>query len=439
MRPERVFLFIALAAGSAFVLLTPPFGAPDEPAHFYRAWDVSEGRLRPRWVGGHGGADLPASLAELAKDLGEGVHSDARRTIEPSRIRAALGRPLEPDRRIAVDFSNTSQFPFVAYAPQAVGIALGRLAGASPLGCFYAGRFANLLAAAVLTALAIRAAPAFRWFLTLVALMPTAVFLRASLSADALTTACALWLAALVARAAFGPDGAVTVRRAAVAGASAAVLWLTKPPYGLLCLAALIVPRARWAPGARARGVAVYGAASTAAALLMFEAARHLGERVAFGGPRRFRWILRHPLAFLLTMAGDYWQYGFAYALQAVGQLGWLDTKLPTPWRVLYLLVLLGVLAVDGSPSIRVARGQRAALAALTLALMALISASQYVLTAGVQGRYFIPLAGTVPWIFHAQALAGRAPPWLLPWGTAAFSAATMAIALRAVQLRFYP
>ena len=44
--PEAAFLVIGALAGVLFILLTPPFGGADEPAHWYRAYQVSEGTFR---------------------------------------------------------------------------------------------------------------------------------------------------------------------------------------------------------------------------------------------------------------------------------------------------------------------------------------------------------------------------------------------------------
>src|SRR4029079_8068336 len=64
MTPERTVLVVGLLGGLLFVAATPPFQAPDEPNHFARAYQISEGVLFPR----SGGADLPESVVTLRKD-----------------------------------------------------------------------------------------------------------------------------------------------------------------------------------------------------------------------------------------------------------------------------------------------------------------------------------------------------------------------------------
>ena len=54
-----------LLFGLLFALLIPPFQSPDEPNHFYRAWQVSEGHFFPEKKGDRLGGMLPASLMQV--------------------------------------------------------------------------------------------------------------------------------------------------------------------------------------------------------------------------------------------------------------------------------------------------------------------------------------------------------------------------------------
>jgi len=60
--PEAAFLIIGALAGVLFILVTPPFGGADEPAHWYRAYQVSEGTFRAERDGDRVGGLLPTSL-----------------------------------------------------------------------------------------------------------------------------------------------------------------------------------------------------------------------------------------------------------------------------------------------------------------------------------------------------------------------------------------
>jgi len=45
IRFQRIRLFILLGFGLAYVFILPPFEAPDEPAHFARAYSIAEGQV----------------------------------------------------------------------------------------------------------------------------------------------------------------------------------------------------------------------------------------------------------------------------------------------------------------------------------------------------------------------------------------------------------
>ena len=134
MRPDRFFLLAGLLYGLVFLFATPPFQVPDEPAHFYRAYAVSEGNPSSQRAEGGLGAVLPASLEELGAAYKEELAFHPERRIAPERILRSLEVPLEPERRRFVDYRTSAQFTLVPYLPQAAGIAAARWLGAPALG-----------------------------------------------------------------------------------------------------------------------------------------------------------------------------------------------------------------------------------------------------------------------------------------------------------------
>lgn len=64
--PARVFAWVALPVGVLLVALTPPFQVPDEPNHFARAFQVSDGGLVAQRTADSVGGVLPRSIGEAA-------------------------------------------------------------------------------------------------------------------------------------------------------------------------------------------------------------------------------------------------------------------------------------------------------------------------------------------------------------------------------------
>jgi uncharacterized membrane protein len=448
MRPDRFFVAASLLAGLAFVFVTPPFQVPDEPVHFYRSYAVSTGELwgEPARDPAAGfGAVLPASLQEVGSSLRGDVPFRPERKIRPETIRQALRVPLEEDRRAFTDYRNAAQFTFVPYLPQAAGMLVARIFGASTLGLLYAGRVVNLLVATALIAAGLRRMPSYSWLMAMLALTPMALFLRGSLSGDAFGTGVAFLLVGTAARLAWGASEKTEPangKDAALLTACAAALCLSKPVYVALTFLVLLIP-ARRLPGSRK---ALVLTAAAAAFILAMTLAGSIDVSMREGYPinrdAQIRDSLAHPLRTAGIIARDYLQQGDRYVAQIVGQLGWLDTNLPKPFLWGYALLLGLLLVADTRPDVAVGPWQRGVLVLIALATMALISASQYATFTpygadyldGLQGRYFIPLAPAAAWIVHTRRASVRHLDRVLPW----LSVMSSVFALWIVVQRYY-
>jgi uncharacterized membrane protein len=445
--PGRFVLAAALLFGSIFALVTPPFQVPDEPAHFYRAYRVSEGRLDLLPTPGRVAAPLPVSVHRIG-DLFGPLAFHSKRKTSPRAILAALRIPLAPEQREPVFFPSTLTYTFVPYIPQAAGIAAGRLLGAPVLALLYLARLANLLCGALAIAFAVRRLPAFAWLAAMVALTPMCLSLLGSASADVTTIASSFLLVSTVAKLAWGTEGAARGDLLLLAAASA-VLCASKPPYLPLALLVLLIPAARFPRGRRMVFLPLYLGLSLLAASWPVATSRvagygRLGSGVDPG--RQIHDSLLHPFHLLRVVIVDYAVHTPRFLSQLVGRLGWLDTPLPAPLLVAYLALLLALVFLDTSPRIEARPWQRGIAAAAVLAGMILISASQYAtwtpyradFIEGIQGRYFLPLVLPAVWIFHSRRWAGRVAPGRLGLALGAFSVLSCGIALWALVGRYY-
>jgi len=448
-RPDRFFLLAGLLFATIFAAVTPPFEVPDEPAHFFRAYAVSEGRLDLIPRPGRTGGPLPASVQRIATDLLDDIPTHPDHKLDPRAIRAAFQVPLEPERRAPVFFPNSLQYTFVPYVPQAAAIAAGRLCGAPPLALLYLARLANLVCGVLAIAFAVRRLPAFAWLAVMVALTPMALALLGSSSADVTSLAAAFVLVSTVAKLAWGTDGPVRGRDLLVLAASSAVLCAAKPPYLPLALLAFAIPAARLPGARRARFLLLHTTLSLLLAAWAIATSRTVGTirlKAGVDSGRQIHDALLHPLRFLRVVAVDYVVHAPRYLSELVGNLGWLDARLPAPLLIAYLAVLLALVFLDAGGRADVRPWQRGIAAAAVLAAMALVSASQYAVWTpygaafieGLQGRYFLPLVLAAAWALHGRRWADRLPPPRLGAGLAALSLLSFGIAVRTLVARYY-
>jgi uncharacterized membrane protein len=403
VQPDRVYLALALAFGAAYVVLTPPGQVADEPAHFRRAFELSEGRVVAQKQGDYTGDEQPRAIDRF-EDRYRHLFLHYEEKLTRADILDSASVRIESDDRTFAPFANTAIHSPLTYAPQAAAIFVARHVSGSVLVCWYSGRAANLLAVTLLTFLAIRVAPAGKWFLAAVALTPMALSLAASLSSDALTNAFAFLLVAHGLALALGPREHIAGRSIAVMVLLGVAVGLCKQGYFFLPLCYLMVPPARFGSRFRYWVTLTAALAATLVAVgawggVVREVYSRSDPQFGMNPPEQFRAMREHPLEFLSTLLHTS-RSAVLYAEEFVGWLGYADLRLATPVYLVELIVLVTAAALGFGPRSGVGVRQAsvaagvAVLIAFTLAVIVHITWDAVgASTIGLQGRYFIPIA----------------------------------------------
>jgi len=427
--PIFVFPVVAGLFGLLLVLITPPFQSPDEPAHFFRAYQVSEGRLFPELQDSRAGGCLPASLSAVSDSFSPLRHERAR--LLPGQTRRLLAVPLHPELVVFTDFANTAMYAPMAYLPQAAGIACARLLGASALQMLYAARLGNLLVWVLLLSVTIRIAGRRGVFFALPALLPAVLFMSASANADVLTNGLCWWLVAALLSGQY--------RRVWVIAGFAVVSVNKLITFPLALLARL--------GGASYRSTAMLVAASLLGALCwgavakdwfipydayhpLFRDGQTLNTGVNPGA--QLEYVLNNPLKFVATAVTSLFYSLPATAAHFVGKFGWEKNYIPVGWTAALWLVLTAVLCTEERP---LPLRRRWLPGVVVVAYVAGFALTNYLLWNAVgadrmdnwQGRYFIavaPVAGLLP----GNSL-------LLPWRRQIFGGGLVLVVLSNVSM----
>jgi uncharacterized membrane protein len=441
----RAFLVVSLLAGAAFALITPPFQVPDEPAHLYSAYALSEGRISTVGMGDIVGMSLPASLQEAVwASMGEIAGNRSLKVTD--HVRRASAIELDRESRRLIRMPGALYTPAM-YLPSAAVIGVLRIAEARPLVMLCALRMTHLIVGTLLTYLALRMIPVGAWAFALVALTPMTMYFRASANPDALILAVATLLFALIVRAAYGSEARVSPRMMSAAIGCLLFLGLSKPPYVVLAALALLIPGSKFRSGAErilwalsfvAAGIAgvvaswwwVYANVAKYSTQAMQDAPAVYGLGVA-----------EFPRVLLTTFG----QLGWEHLGEAIGKFGWLDTPLPRTIVLLYLVSFVAAALVARGDVSKIRPGHRA----LAIGLAAFGTVAVYFIffmrteltsavTSGVQGRYFIPflLPAVLAILSRSEELARREAA--IRMGTLAYAVAGLAVSLLAIAERFY-
>jgi len=461
-----VFLLLFVLGGATFIAVTPPGLNPDEPAHVYRAYQVAHGGLVAQEAEGIAGIHdgdpggyIPTAWPKLFADahFTRGFEDDTSfRDLDWS----ALGSIHEDGSTAWQTFTNTVQYPPVAYVPQALAIRVGEALDLGVLAQLELGRAFGLLAVAGILFAAIRLTPVGRLAFFAVALLPSVVGQAASFSADGVTIALCFLATALVLRWALRP-AAPTWWRWVGLGVLFVAIALVKPTYAPIAVLAAAIPVLN--PAARRLWHIVATGASIAVAAVVtlgwLRATSWVTQGVnPLNHPDQQRaFLLEHPLVFvkavfrsivldyptgLTTQKGEIWRGVF-------GSFSWLRAPLPMAFVVLLVVALvLAVLVVERHEVPAVVRLRSGVLwrivvvaaiaivvAGVCLALYVYYTQDRGQWLQGLQGRYFLPVVPALLLLFVGGRLVSTRG--VRPFVFAA-AAVSLVAAIVTIDLHFY-
>jgi uncharacterized membrane protein len=410
MRPDRVFLGLGLVFGIAMLLIVPPFQVPDEPTHFLRAYQVSQGQWTPTWHNNVGFGVMPISINQIFQPFLELRHG--KTTTSRDAILRTLRIPLQPEKSGVYAIISSSSYSPIVFLPQAAGIALGRMMQWPPLVLMYLGRLGNLLVWIALGYAALRIAPGFGRPLLLLMLMPMSLFQAASLSPDALTNGLAFLVTAIAFRfvSAEDSDGPSPIgwRWLVIFVLSASALSLTKAAYLPLAGLILLVPPARIGGYGKYASLLLLVAAASVIPLFLWARQTPGLDMVIYSGPDhvsardQVQFLESHPTALAEIPFFTAQRESWLIALSFVGRLGWLNIQLSPIFVLVYLILLVFACRPSADEPARpfprrmiwvmpvVLAGAVGGVLLLNYLFWTPVGTLGVV---GLQGRYFIPIA----------------------------------------------
>lgn len=432
LQPAPLFVVLSILLGTAVLAVVPPLRAPDENAHFLRAYGLWHGVIIPRQSDEQArrGIFLPAHLYAEFRFFDSARENAAQESVSYRRVFSEFGAAHMPagGEAVFVPYGGSEAYSPVSYIPYVLAAGLAEATGAGWLAMLYLMRFLGLVVFSLVLGYAIARTPILPWGFFAVAMLPSSLYGRAVISADGAVLASSLVVLALCLRAASGLH-ASTIQRAVWIALCA----LTKPsqvvfvalegmtrPSGILARNWMYVSAVVLPPIVLCLAWVFVTGGEIAAWRLYGEASAR--EQFEIGWKLKF--MLTHPLHFpsvaftSLDYSGELWR-------QLIGVLGWLDTNL----RSSAYPILTGLLVLANAERMQTAPATRrriAFVAAFTAVAYGFVVFLLFFLTStpidsdrvhGLQGRYFILLVPLLAVI--AATLMRRRPPAMLAAGAA--------------------
>lgn len=222
---EKVMLFTLLVLEILYFWLLPIGIAPDEENHFFRAFEISLGKLVSEHVDGSdlGGNYLPVGLENYQNPTAE----------------------LDWENNQVYYFENTALYAPISYLPQAIGIKLATFFTKNVSIIFYFGRFGAAIVNFLLGVWALKKMPFGKEILFLIMLFPMTMQEMISMAADGFTTALAFALVAYVLHLAYEKEK-VETRDLIILTVMATCLAMCKIVYIVIVAVIFIIPASKF-------------------------------------------------------------------------------------------------------------------------------------------------------------------------------------------------
>lgn len=422
---EKIFIAVFIVFGVIICFMRPPYRLMDEPVHFARAWQISEGIfLSPTNTQGNErnfgwknnspdaateklySASVPSSLVP-DKFMFEIRDDSTAIKFSLAELEDFLTTPLNVDEREEGLIPNTGVYPPLTYLPQAVIAFIGRALNLNAGMIYYLMCLSGLFFVAACVYWSMKFLSEAKPLIFLLAMLPMFLIEAASTSADAVSLGVCLlgtsWLLSL-------RSSREKLSRAELFGLIILSIMLacSKSVYGTILLLYFLIPRERfkhfWTLGTAVLSVNLLTSlvwtwlAVDLTGVELANSKQYIGlENVDIAAQKAF--ILEHPTAFLEAMihsldgAKFYYWFGFMGMWGANGEL-----FMPLMFYVLYGLTIIFFALSNG---LRLKLGERALLifaAAISTFGFFLVHYLKWTavgaeIVKGVQGRYFIPIA----------------------------------------------
>jgi uncharacterized membrane protein len=395
------FLIFALVFGVMWIFVTPPFQSPDEQAHFFRIYQISCGQLFPLINNdGVAGGLMPKSIVRIVKEFCYETRHNPEKHVNVHKIFEYLHVPLEPMDVQFQAFPTHAYYTPFAYLPQTLAVFFCRILKCPPLIMLYIGRLFNLSFWIFIIYFLIKAAPAVRWLLFIVCLMPMHLFLASSVSQDTVVNIYSLVFISLTLLL-MDKSAPVKIQRWLLLFLVAFCLSLSKFVYSPLILLLLLIPSDNYPKHKKWFILGFFYVVCIFGLILWLNYNNPVSTSLYHyqqTPTNKFKWILMNPFNFIVLNVRTLWNFKFLLMQSFIGNLGWLDAPLPYSVTFFYgatiLLVVLFLVNTHFTVMVRIFLFSIFMICLLSLhgSVYFFFNSIHESKIKGLQGRYYISI-----------------------------------------------
>lgn len=417
-KPEYIYSIIALIAGLIFVFAIPPGWNPDEPQHYWRVQQITDGRIVSKVLEKHDnvqaiGGSVNTNAANFILSFGgyRGIDNPALRLPFPATDSSdAFVTQTDSSQKISLSFAGSAVYSPIVYIPQIIGVGAARIAHTSLYSGFILAKILGLLTVIITLFVSIRLIPRAKWLLLAIGLLPSTLVQATAFGGDSMTISICILFISYSLYLAF-KNAPLIKKQYLLLFVLVLFLGLIKPSYYPLVLMLLSIPLVNKYERTLKKGailltgtlVALIPAVVWLAVTSFIQSNSNPEVNVAL----QKELILHNPISFVGTVLTTYLTNEQIKLYQTlIGNFIWDTAPLPIPFMSLGLIALTISFFIKDSREIDLSNYQRKTIVLLkclalvvVLLTLLLISTALYLYftktgahtIAGIQGRYFIP------------------------------------------------
>ena len=203
LKPENIFLILAVFWGVILIFINPPFQSFDEPEHFYKIYAFTDGTLNFKKITSITDGTLifdepktfaaqiiPVSIVRIIVESKKlNPYFDINKTVYPAQkitpktVAEQAKYPLDK-KFLTITVHMIPSYTIVSYLPHTVTLAALKAFNTPPVYMMFMLRLCSLFLYTALIYAAIKIAPVKKYVFTLIAVAPLPVYLGATINTD---------------------------------------------------------------------------------------------------------------------------------------------------------------------------------------------------------------------------------------------------------------
>lgn len=237
---QNLFLILAIFWGSLFILINPPFQAPDEDAHFFKMYGYTEGSFSFKKENNYTGQILPENFIKLQKfyDL---LKFDSDIKTSPQELASASTVQLEKNKTQFFRFIPTGYTP-LSYFPSFIIMFLMKFLNFTPISMIFILRFCSLLTYLAMCYFALKITPVHKLLFFTVFMLPLNLYQAGAISTDGITSGLVFLFIAYTLKLKFSENSKLTKKETGIWGLLITLICICKYTYIPLIFLYFIIP-----------------------------------------------------------------------------------------------------------------------------------------------------------------------------------------------------